>query len=106
MLLPAAKEVDVVAYRLLSYEVAILQDQIALTLQYATTRAEAAAGKRRILRLAMPPGPPITQQLRADFEAAAQPLFARLDMLRDTKGLIEATRSQIFDATEQSIAEH
>jgi len=36
------------------------------------------------MRLAMPPGPPITQQLRADFEAAAQPLFARLDMLRDT----------------------
>ena len=84
MLLPAAKEVDVVAYRLLSYEVAILQDQIALTLQYATTRAEAAAGKRRILRLAMPP------------EAA----------LRAAMGLIEATRSQIFDATEQSIAEH
>lgn len=73
-----------VAYRLLSYEVGILQDQIVLTLQYATTRAEAAAGKRRLLRLVMPS------------EAA----------LRAAMGLIEASRSQIFDAAEKSRAEH
>lgn len=36
------------------------------------------------MRLAMPPGPPITTQLRPEFEEAARPLFARLDMLRDT----------------------
>ncbi|HWH46296.1 MAG TPA: M23 family metallopeptidase [Burkholderiales bacterium] len=36
------------------------------------------------MRLAMPPGPPITAQLRPQFEEAAHPLFARLDMLRDT----------------------
>jgi len=84
MQLPAAKVPNVVAYRLLSYDVAILQDQIALTLQYATTRAEAAVGKRRILRLAMPP------------EAA----------LRAAMGFIEATRSQVFDVSEKSTAEH
>jgi murein DD-endopeptidase MepM/ murein hydrolase activator NlpD len=36
------------------------------------------------MRLAMPPGPPITAQLRPAFEEFAQPLFARLDMLRNT----------------------
>ena len=36
------------------------------------------------MRLAMPPGPPITAQLRPEFEEAARPLFARLDILRDT----------------------
>lgn len=36
------------------------------------------------MRLAMPPGPPVTALLRAEFEDAARPLFARLDMLRDT----------------------
>lgn len=36
------------------------------------------------LRLAMPPGPPITAQLRPAFEEAAEPLLARLDMLRNT----------------------
>jgi murein DD-endopeptidase MepM/ murein hydrolase activator NlpD len=36
------------------------------------------------MRLAMPPGPPITAQLRPAFEAAAQPLLTRLDMLRNT----------------------
>jgi murein DD-endopeptidase MepM/ murein hydrolase activator NlpD len=36
------------------------------------------------MRLAMPPGPPITAQLRSEFEEAARPLLARLDMLRDT----------------------
>jgi murein DD-endopeptidase MepM/ murein hydrolase activator NlpD len=36
------------------------------------------------MRLAMPPGPPITAQLLPEFEEAARPLFARLDMLRDT----------------------
>jgi murein DD-endopeptidase MepM/ murein hydrolase activator NlpD len=36
------------------------------------------------LRLALPPGPPITERLRPEFEVAAQPLFARLDILRDT----------------------
>ncbi len=36
------------------------------------------------MRLAMPPGPPITAQLRPEFEEAARPFFARLDMLRDT----------------------
>jgi murein DD-endopeptidase MepM/ murein hydrolase activator NlpD len=36
------------------------------------------------MRLAMPPGPPITAQLRSEFEEAARLLFARLDMLRDT----------------------
>ena len=36
------------------------------------------------MRLAMPPGPPITAQLRPAFEEFTQPLFARLDMLRNT----------------------
>ena len=36
------------------------------------------------MRLAMPPGPPITAQLRPTFDEFAQPLFARLDMLRNT----------------------
>lgn len=36
------------------------------------------------MRLAMPPGPPITAQLRSEFEHASQSLLARLDMLRDT----------------------
>ncbi|MEO8156930.1 MAG: peptidoglycan DD-metalloendopeptidase family protein [Betaproteobacteria bacterium] len=36
------------------------------------------------MRLAMPPGPPITAQLRSVFDEAAQPLLARLDMLRNT----------------------
>jgi len=35
-------------------------------------------------RLAMPPGPSITSQLRPQFEEATRPLVARLDMLRDT----------------------
>ena len=36
------------------------------------------------MRLAMPPGPPITSQSRPSFDQTAQPLFARLDMLRNT----------------------
>jgi murein DD-endopeptidase MepM/ murein hydrolase activator NlpD len=36
------------------------------------------------MRLAMPPGPPITAQSRPAFDEIAQPLFARLDMLRNT----------------------
>ncbi|HEX4985582.1 MAG TPA: peptidoglycan DD-metalloendopeptidase family protein [Burkholderiales bacterium] len=36
------------------------------------------------MRLAMPPGPPITADSRASFEESTQPLLARLDMLRDT----------------------
>ena len=36
------------------------------------------------MRLAMPPGPPITGQLRPLFDQTAEPLFARLDMLRNT----------------------
>jgi len=36
------------------------------------------------MRLAMPPGPPINAQSRAAFEDNALPLFARLDMLRNT----------------------
>ncbi|MEO8165400.1 MAG: peptidoglycan DD-metalloendopeptidase family protein [Betaproteobacteria bacterium] len=36
------------------------------------------------MRLAMPPGPPITAQLRPAFDEATEPLFARLDMLRNT----------------------
>ena len=36
------------------------------------------------MRLAMPPGPPITAQLRPIFDETAQPLFARLVMLRNT----------------------
>lgn len=36
------------------------------------------------LRLAMPPGPPITAQLRPSFQEATRPLFSRLDILRDT----------------------
>ena len=35
------------------------------------------------MRLAMPPGPPITAQLRPAFQEATQPLFSRLDILRD-----------------------
>jgi len=36
------------------------------------------------MRLAMPPGPPINAQSRVAFEDNALPLFARLDMLRNT----------------------
>jgi murein DD-endopeptidase MepM/ murein hydrolase activator NlpD len=36
------------------------------------------------MRLAMPPGPPINEQSRSAFQATALPLFARLDMLRNT----------------------
>ena len=36
------------------------------------------------MRLAIPPGPPITAQLRSAFDETAQPRFARLDMLRNT----------------------
>jgi murein DD-endopeptidase MepM/ murein hydrolase activator NlpD len=36
------------------------------------------------MRLAMPPGPPITAQSRSAFDETALPLFARLDMLRNT----------------------
>lgn len=35
------------------------------------------------MRLAMPPGPPITPERQPAFEEAAHPLFARLDMLRN-----------------------
>lgn len=35
------------------------------------------------MRLAMPPGPPITAERQLAFEEAARPLFARLDMLRN-----------------------
>lgn len=35
------------------------------------------------MRLAMPPGPPITAERQPAFEEAARPLFARLDMLRN-----------------------
>lgn len=36
------------------------------------------------MRLAMPPGPPINEQSRSAFQDTAMPLFARLDMLRNT----------------------
>lgn len=36
------------------------------------------------MRLALPPGPSITERLRSAFEEASRPLFARLDVLRDT----------------------
>ena len=36
------------------------------------------------MRLAMPPGPPITAQLRPIFDETSRSLFARLDMLRNT----------------------
>ncbi len=36
------------------------------------------------MRLALPPGPSITAQLRPAFDDATQPLLARLDMLRNT----------------------
>lgn len=36
------------------------------------------------MRLAMPPGPPITEASRPAFQDASQPLFARLEQLRDT----------------------
>ncbi|HET8728825.1 MAG TPA: peptidoglycan DD-metalloendopeptidase family protein [Alphaproteobacteria bacterium] len=36
------------------------------------------------MRLALPPGPPITELSRPAFEEASQPLFARLEQLRDT----------------------
>lgn len=36
------------------------------------------------MRLAMPPGPPINEQSRSAFQDTALPLFARLDMLRNT----------------------
>lgn len=36
------------------------------------------------MKLAMPPGPPITAESRAAFEESSQPLLSRLDMLRNT----------------------
>jgi hypothetical protein len=64
----------------------MLDDQIALTLEYATTPEEAQLGKRRTFRLAMPP------------EAA----------MRAAMGLLEATRSYLFDqnAAPESGAKH
>jgi len=32
----------------------------------------------------MPPGPPITERLRSEFENRSRPLLVRLDVLRDT----------------------
>jgi murein DD-endopeptidase MepM/ murein hydrolase activator NlpD len=40
--------------------------------------------QRNPLKLALPPGPPITADLRPAFEEASRPLLARLEMLRDT----------------------
>ena len=40
--------------------------------------------QRNPIKLALPPGPPITLSLRDQFEDTAQPLLARLDLLRDT----------------------
>jgi murein DD-endopeptidase MepM/ murein hydrolase activator NlpD len=40
--------------------------------------------QRNPLKLALPPGPPITPELHGTFETKAQPLLARLDLLRDT----------------------
>ncbi|MEX0959719.1 MAG: M23 family metallopeptidase [Burkholderiales bacterium] len=39
---------------------------------------------RNPLRMVMPPGPPITDELRLAFEQTTLPLLAHLDMLRDT----------------------
>ncbi|HVY06026.1 MAG TPA: M23 family metallopeptidase, partial [Burkholderiales bacterium] len=36
------------------------------------------------MKLAMPPGPPITSQSRAAFDESSQPLLSRLDLLRNT----------------------
>ncbi len=40
--------------------------------------------QRNPLKLALPPGPPITPERREAFEATAEPLLARLDLLGDT----------------------
>ncbi len=40
--------------------------------------------QRNPLKLALPPGPPITPELRDAFEATAKPLLARLDLLGNT----------------------
>ncbi len=40
--------------------------------------------QRNPLKLALPPGPPITSERRAEFEAAATPLLGRLDLLANT----------------------
>jgi len=40
--------------------------------------------QRNPLKLALPPGPPITPERRVAFEATATPLLSRLDMLNDT----------------------
>ncbi len=40
--------------------------------------------QRNPLKLALPPGPPITPALRAAFEATSVPLLGRLDLLGDT----------------------
>lgn len=80
------QESTVVAYRILNYEVGILKDQIALTVQYVATPEEAQLGKRRTFQLALPP------------EAA----------MRAAMGLLEATRSCLFDqdAAPESGAKH
>lgn len=79
---PRSEGQRVLAFRLLSYEVAYIEDQIALTIQYATTQEEAAEGKRRVLRIALPP------------EAA----------MRAAMGLLEAARSLMFEAEEKEEA--
>lgn len=40
--------------------------------------------QRNPMKLALPPGPPITAELRPAFDEASRPLLARLEVLRDT----------------------
>ncbi len=40
--------------------------------------------QRNPMKLALPPGPPITAELRPAFERSAEPLLARLELLRET----------------------
>ena len=71
---PPEPDSTVIAYRLLGYEVGMLDNQIAPSLEYAMTHDEAEVGRRRIFRLAMPP------------EAA----------MGAAMGLLEAARSCMF----------
>jgi hypothetical protein len=84
MELPLDQGSRTLAYRLMSYEVRVLEDQIVLTLQYATT-VDAASVQKRILQLAMPP------------EGA----------IRAAMGLLEAARAHLFDEPQpQASAKH
>lgn len=73
------------AYRLMRYEVGVLDGQVVLTLQYATSVDTTSSIHRNVLRVALPP------------EGA----------MRAAMGLLEATRGLLFDEpVPEPVAKH